>query len=167
MKHMSGVALGILLALGLTTGCATAPPPEPVPLPNSNQDIIQTSSVDTSYPGLKRIIGSQYLVGSIFIVDPKLGRTGQFTKAQVTVQNLSENRYEVEYQYQWEDSGGFAVGTPRRWKRFVLQPQEAETFAELALQKDAVQTTFTVRLVDDTFIELNKQTQNNQYQNNQ
>lgn len=155
----------LLIALGtMSAGCTETivSQPEIGVNTNSNQDVIQTSAVDSSYPGLQRIIASQYLVGYISVVDPKLGRTGQFTKAQVSVQNLTQNRYELEYQYQWEDQSGFAVGSPRPWKRFVLQPMETENISELALQKNTQKAIFTVRLVDDTFIEMNKNIQKTQ-----
>lgn len=151
-----------LFALACTvSGCTTVSQPEMVPGAHSNQEIIQTSAVDVSYPGLKRVVASEYLVGYIAVVNPKLGAQGNFSKAQVTVQNLTQNRYELEYQFQWEDSSGFSVASPRPWKRFVLAPKEAKVFPEMSLKMEARQTTFTVRLVEDTFIELNKQIQNN------
>ena len=151
MKYSNTILLfTIVLFTGLLVGCVP-------PNTNSNQEMILTKAVDTSFPGLTRIIGSDNLVGDISVVNPKLGNKGNFTKAQVTVQNLTDNRYEVEYQYQWEDESGFSVGTPRPWKRFILGPLQAKNFSEMALQKDAKKTIFTVRLVDDTFIELNKQ----------
>lgn len=147
--------LCVMLSSGLLIGCAGQP--EPGLNKNSNQEIINTRAVDTSYPGLTRVIGSNKLIGYIAVVNPKLGKKGSFTKAQTTVQNLTENRYQVEYQYQWEDSSGFSIGTPRPWNRFVLGPKQAKNISEMALQNEAAKTIFTVRLVDDTFIELNKQ----------
>lgn len=156
MKHTNTILLfTTVLFTGLLVGCVAQK--EPGLNTNSNQEIILTKGVDTSYPGLTRITGSDELVGYISIVNPKLGNKGNFTKAQVTVQNLTKNRYEVECQYQWEDESGFSVGTPRPWKRFVLGPLQAKNFSEMALQQEAKKTIFTVRLVDDTFIELNKQ----------
>ncbi|WP_028585371.1 DUF1425 domain-containing protein [Desulfogranum mediterraneum] len=157
MRYISPTLIVLCTATLLSAGCTTVSQPEQVPGAHSNQEIIQTSAVDSSYPGLKRIIASQYLVGYISVVNPKLGSQGSFSKAQVTVQNLTQNRYELEYQYQWEDNAGFAVASPRPWKRFVLGPKEAKVFSEMALRQDASQTMFTVRLVDDAFIELNKQ----------
>lgn len=148
----------ILSGIFLSTGCSpTVSQPEPGLYTNSNQEIIQTRAVDTSYPGLKRIIASDFLVGYISVVNPKLGMNGIFAKAQVTVQNLTQNKYNLEYQYAWEDNQGFSVGTPRPWKRFTLGPKEAQTFAEMGLKQEAKMATFTVRIVDDTVIELNKQ----------
>lgn len=157
MRYLTGVVFGLLVATAMTAGCSTVSQPEPGLNTNSNQEIIQTLAVDTSYPGLKRVIASDYLVGYISVVNPKLGQTGNLSKAQVTVQNLTQNRYSLEYQYQWEDQGGFTVSSPRPWKRFVLGPKEAKNFSEMALREDARGTIFTVRIVDDTFIELNKQ----------
>ena len=157
MRFITGTVAGLLALVTTVAGCSTVSQPEPGLNTNPNQEIIQTSAVDTSYPALKRIIASEYLVSYISVVNPKLGPVGNFSKAQVTVQNLTQNRYELEYQYQWEDKGGFAVGSPRPWKRFVLGPKEAKNFSEMALRQEADRTIFTVRIVDDTFIELNKQ----------
>ncbi len=154
MRIFSVVLLEVFFVVFALSGCVSQP--ELGLNTSSNQEIIQTKAVDTSYPGIKRLIASDDLIGYIAVVNPILGKKGDFTKAQVTVQNLTENRYEVEYQYQWEDGSGFAVGSPRPWKRFVLGPKQAKNFAEMALRKDAVKTIFTVRLVDDTFVELNK-----------
>lgn len=157
MRNLAGVLIGLLLATAMAVGCSTVSKPEPGLNTNPNQEIIQTRAVDTSFPGVKRIIASDYLIGYISVVNPRLGKTGNFSKAQVTVQNLTQNRYSLEYQYQWEDQEGFPVGSPRPWKRFVLGPKEAKNFSEMALRQNAKRTMFTVRIVDDTFIELNKQ----------
>ncbi|MEA3469438.1 MAG: DUF1425 domain-containing protein [Thermodesulfobacteriota bacterium] len=161
MRYLTGTVICLFAATAMTAGCSTVSQPEPGLNTNSNQEIIHTRAVDTSFPGLKRVIASDYLIGYISVVNPKLGQTGNFSKAQATVQNLTQNRYELECQYQWEDLGGFAVGSPRPWKRFVLGPKEAKNFSEMALRQDAKQAIFTIRLVDDTFIELNKQVEKN------
>jgi len=160
MGKRTGLIIVIcLFGLVLNTGCAKrVSQPEPVE-PGSNMPIKHTAAVDTSYPPLTRVIASDYLVGYIAVVNPRVGQAGAFTKAQVTVQNLTQNRYSLEYQFQWQDAQQFQVGDPRPWKRFVLGPKEAKIIKEMALNKDAVRTIFTVRLPDDTFIELNKQIQ--------
>ncbi len=155
LRHLTWSLLVLLLLLG-TTNCTTVSQPEPGLNTYSNQDIIQTRAVDTSYPPLKRIIASDYLIGYVSVVNPRIAKAGAFAKAQITIQNLTQNRYSLEYQYQWEDAQGFAVGTPRPWTRFVLAPKEAENITEMALRPEAVKAIFTVRLPDDAFIELNK-----------
>lgn len=157
MKHAPLTLLSIVTLAALISGCSTVSQPEPGLNTDPNQQIIQTSAVDTSYPGLTRVLASEYLVGYVSMVNPRLGQNGNFTKAQVTVQNLTQNRYSVEYQYQWEDQDGLAVGSPKPWRRFVLGPKEAKILAEMALRQEAKQAMVTVRIVDDPFIELNKQ----------
>lgn len=147
----------LLFSYGCTT---TVAQPEEGLNWNQNQEIIQSRGVDTSFPELKRIIASDLLIGYISVVNPRIDSSGHFAKAQVTVQNLTQNRYSLEYQYQWEDSQGFEVGTPRPWKRFILGPKEAKNYSEMALSPKAIKTIFTVRVVDDTFIELNKELNN-------
>jgi uncharacterized protein YcfL len=161
MGKRTGLIIVIcLFGLVLNTGCAKRVS-QPVPglPPGSNMEVKPTPAIDTSYGPLTRVIASDYLIGYIAVVNPRIGQTGAFTKAQVTVQNLTQNRYSLEYQFQWQDAQQFQVGDPRPWKRFVLGPKEAKIIKEMALNKDAVRTIFTVRLPDDTFIELNKQIQ--------
>lgn len=155
-KHLLSFVCCIAL-LFLNVGCIKrVSQPEKVEL-GSNMPIKHTRAVDTSYGPLTRVIASDYLIGYIALVNPRVGQTGRFTKAQVTVQNLTQNRYSLEYQFQWRDAQQFAVGDPRPWQRFVLGPKEAKIIQEMALNVDAVRAIFTVRLPDDTFIEMNKQ----------
>jgi len=158
-KQKNGIVIAAcLVALCMNYGCAKrVSQPEPGLPHGSNMPIQPTRAVDTSYGPLTRIIASDHLIGYIAVVNPRIGQTGAFTKGKVTVQNLTQNRYSLEYQFQWEDAQQFAVGDPRPWERFVLGPKEARNIQEMALNRDAVRAKFTVRLPDDTFIELNKQ----------
>jgi uncharacterized protein YcfL len=152
------ISAACLVALGMNYGCTKiVSQPEPNLPPGSNMVIKPTKAVDTSYGPLTRIIASDHLIGYIAVVNPRIGQTGAFTKGKVTVQNLTQNRYSLEYQFQWEDAQQFNVGSPHPWERFVLGPKEAKNIQEMALNRDAVRAKFTVRLPDDTFIELNKQ----------
>ncbi len=150
MKRILTPIIPVLLALSAFTGCSRS-------LPDSNRGIINTTAIDESFPGLTRILASDILTGSVVIVNPKLKVADNYARAQVTVQNLTANRYELEYQYQWEDYQGNTVGTPRPWQRFVLGPNQLKTFAETSLTREGQKTTFTLRLVDDLFIEMNRQ----------
>ena len=134
------------------------PSPEPVVISS-----YQKEAVDDSYPGVKRVIASDYLLDTIQVIDPKIGKKGNFSRAQVTVKNLTQERYELEYQYQWEDQEGFAVDSPRPWNRFVLGPKEFRNITEMALKSEAKQAIFTVRLVDDNLNQQGYQPNNNQY----
>ena len=72
------------------------------------------------------------------------------------MQNLSNNRYTLEYQYAWEDQEGFSISENRVWKRFVLGPREIKSFRSVAGDPKAYGFTMTVRLPDDLFIHQEK-----------
>lgn len=105
-------------------------------------------SVDDSFPGLKRVIASGTLPGSLSLINPKIGTKGNFTRIQVTVKNLTTMDYQLEYQVQWEDKDGFETGTPRPWQYFKLGPEELKNISEMALSKEAQQAIFTVRAAE-------------------
>ncbi len=177
MRFPTGAVIGLLFIIALSAGCTTVSQPEAdreivqsttidtsyPSVENTSTTNYQTEAVDASYPGLKRVIASDYLLGSISVIDPKIGSKGNFSKAQVTVKNITQSQYELEYQYQWEDQEGFAVGSPRPWHRFTLGPKELKIFSEMALQQDAKGAIFTVRMVDDSSIKENYQPEVNQY----
>ncbi len=166
MRFPTGAVIGLVFIIVLFAGCTTVSQPEvnrEIVQPTTTTSTYQTEAVDASYPGLKRVIASDYLLGSISVIDPKLGSKGNFSKAQVTVKNLTQIQYELEYQYQWEDQEGFAVGSPRPWHRFALGPKELKNFSEMALQQDAKGAIFTVRMVDDSSIKENYPPEVNQY----
>ena len=125
----------------------------------SNMRIKPTRAVDDTYWPLIMIIASDKLIGYIAPVNPRINHTGAFAKAQVTLQNLTENRYTLEYQFQWQDDQQFLISEPRPWQRFLLGPKEAKIIQEMALHPNATRAIFTVRLPDDSVIEFNKQIQ--------
>ncbi len=164
MSNSAVSAIIVVAALALLAGCYTTPTtgsspgpaspgtigtqyPGPEPVVIADQ---QKETVDDSYPGLKRVIASKYLLDSVKVIDPKIGEKGNFARAQVTVENLTQDRYELEYQYQWVDLDGFAVGNTRPWQRFALGPKELRNIYEMALEQGAKKAIFTVRLVDDS-----------------
>ncbi|MCB1961472.1 MAG: YcfL family protein [Rhodocyclaceae bacterium] len=142
--------IAVLLPLMLGACNATFPKSEPV----GRQ--IQQDTVDATNPRARLILGGQRLVGEIALLDARIGTAGALAKGEVSVQNLSNDRYTLEYQYAWEDSEGFAIGENRVWQRFVLGPRELRSFRSVASDPKAHRFTFTVRLPDDFFIHQEK-----------
>jgi uncharacterized protein YcfL len=70
----------------------------------------------------------------------------------VTVQNVSEKRFSLEYKFDWEDPQGFAVNSAAMWQRFTLSPRQVRKFTSTGKVPEATNITFTVRLPDDAFI---------------
>jgi len=76
------------------------------------------------------------------------------------VQNLSENRYTLEYKFDWKESEGFSVNSRSVWHRFTLTSHQTQSFQSMGKIPEAVNITFTVRFPDDVFIENYKQGNN-------
>ena len=113
--------------------------------------------VNRNHPRATLVIGSEDLLGNIAISDPRFKSVGSLTQAQVYVQNLSEDRYTLEYKIDWEDSNGFSIQGINAWRRFTLTPHQRNTLSATGKNANATNIVVIVRLPDDAFIELYKQ----------
>ena len=116
----------------------------------------QQNTVNATNPRARLVLGSEKLVGRIALTDARLGTAGDLAKGEVTVQNMTNHRYTLEYQYAWEDRDGFSISENRVWSRFVLGPRELKSFRTVASSPKAHGFTMTVRLPDDFFIHQEK-----------
>jgi len=112
----------------------------------------QQNTVSTAHPRARLIAGSKDLVGQIDLVNVRFGTVGQLQRAEVSVQNLSNERYSLEYMYVWEDQQGFKINQNTVWKRFTLGPREIKSFQTIGVTPTAYGLTMTVRLPGDFFI---------------
>jgi uncharacterized protein YcfL len=110
------------------------------------------STLDESHPQARLVLGSEELVGKIRLANVKLRKLGQFTQAQVGVQNLSNRRYNLEYRVEWEDASGFMVDQSGVWRRFTLAPTQIDTITAMGKVPEAHKLVLNVRLPDDVFI---------------
>jgi len=145
--HLSRSIITVLLLTAFVAGCN-----EPVGPGNPNIRQYQQNTIDTSNPRMRLILGSEDLIGKVALVDVRFGTAGTLPRAEVTVQNLTNDRYTLEYMYHWEDRQGFGVDVNPVWKRFVLGPREIKSFQSLGPSPEAWSAIFTVRLPDDRFI---------------
>jgi len=125
-------------------------------------ELVQNSSIDQTNPRANLVLASEDLVGDIRLSNPVFQAIGALTRAQVTVQNLTENRYTLEYKFDWADNQGFAVNSLSSWHRFTLSPRQALKFTSTGKVPEATTITFTTRLPDDVFIHYNRDEDNNQ-----
>lgn len=148
MKRTLSIGFTLLAAL-LMTACST---------PGSNPNIRHNAqnTINAEHPRMRLVLGSKKLVGKIALVDVRMGSVGNFARAEVTVQNLSNNRYALEYVYDWEDEQGFSINENKVWKRFVLAPREVKSFQTIGKDPRAYQATMKVRLPEDVFIQQEK-----------
>ena len=145
IKGLVVVALAIAIA-----GCNTVGVSDP------NIRHYKQDTVNSENPRARLVLGSKELVNRVVLTDARLGTAGKLAKAEVTVQNLTNDRYSLEYQFAWEDREGFSISENRVWQRFVLGPRELRSFKSVATDPKGYGFTITVRLPDDFFIQQDK-----------
>jgi len=144
---MRSFTLVVLMAVLICfTGCTSVGPA-------AGQRTVPQPMIDTSHPRAKLITGSEKLVNKVAVIDPRFRQVGQLQQAEVTVQNLTDIRYTLEYKFDWEDSQGFSVDSRSVWHRFTLTPRQTQRFQSTGKTPAAALIIFTVRFPDDAFIE--------------
>jgi uncharacterized protein YcfL len=118
---------------------------------------VGTHTVDTSHPRAKLVLASEAMLGQVVILDPKFRDVGRLTQTQVTVQNLTENRFTVEYKFDWEDADGFKIEGPSVWRTLTLTPHLVTNLGSTGKTPQAKKIIVTVRFPDHVFIEQDKQ----------
>jgi len=113
---------------------------------------ISKSTLDNSDPRARLVLGSNALVGNIRMANLAFRKVGQFTQAQVGIQNLSNDRYNIEYRVEWEDVNGFMVDQSGVWRRLTLSPTQIDTITSTGKKPEAEKIVINLRLPDDPFI---------------
>ena len=136
--------LMVLLSATLLTACMTK---------GDHLKYLEHKTIDDTHPRATLIIGSTELVDMVLITNVKIAQAGLLPKAGIDVQNLTDNRYSLEYKIVWRDKQGFPINVGHVWHRFVLSPRKIKSFQSLGKTEDAYSIQFTVRYPDDLYIE--------------
>jgi uncharacterized protein YcfL len=140
LKYAAAALLPLMLA-----GCQTENVQNPAPVPQ----VVAPSPIDDSHPRARLIVGSTVLHGNIVLSDPRFRPVGNFQQAQVTVRNLTQDRYTLEYRIDWFDDHDFAVDDRRVWHRLTLNSYEERALTSTGKTQQATKVTVIVRLPDD------------------
>ncbi|WP_198245724.1 DUF1425 domain-containing protein [methane-oxidizing endosymbiont of Gigantopelta aegis] len=141
--------LAVLISVIVLSACST--------LKGANMTHKAQLTIDDTHPRATLIIGSSDLVDNILITNVKIGKVGLLTRAAVDVQNLTDDRYQLEYKFVWRDRQGFPIDESNVWHRFVLTPRKIKSFQSVGKREDAYSVQFTVRFPDDLYIETDYQ----------
>ncbi|MEJ2608844.1 MAG: YcfL family protein [Candidatus Thiodiazotropha sp.] len=141
------IVLSIVAASTLFAGCQSGAMSDP------NVRNIEQKTIVSSFPRARLVLGSDALLERIAMVDARIGEVGQLTRAEVSIQNLTNTKYTLEYMYAWEDEQGFSINENRVWKRFSLGPKEIKSFKSVGGDPNAYSVTMTVRMADDVFMQ--------------
>lgn len=109
--------------------------------------------IDDTHPRATLILGSTELVDNVLITNVNVAKAGLLNRAGVDVQNLTDDRYTLEYKFVWRDKQGFEVDAGNTWHRFVLSPRKIKSFQSVGKTQEAYAMQFTVRFPDDIYIE--------------
>ncbi|MFK5984952.1 MAG: DUF1425 domain-containing protein [Pseudomonadota bacterium] len=142
-KIILGFALSSVMLMG---GCQTPPTVA------QNPGYIAKDTLDNSDPRARLVLGSNKLVGNVRMANLRFRKVGLFTQAQVGIQNLSNDRYNVEYRVEWEDKNGFMVDQSGVWRRLTLSPTQIDTFTATGKVPEAAHIVVNLRMPDDPFI---------------
>lgn len=139
----------LFLSLFSLAGCVTK---------GANMTRLAHRTIDETHPRATLILGSNELVNNILITNVRVASAGLLPKAGIDVQNLTDDRYSLEYKVVWRDKQGFPINVSNVWHRFVLTPRKIKSFQSVGKSVDAYSIQFTVRFPDDIFIESDKRT---------
>lgn len=123
----------------------------------ANVQYLAQKTIDDTHPRATLILGSSELVNKILITNVKVAQVGLLPKAGIDVQNLTDERYNLEYKIVWRDKQGFPINVSNVWHRFLLTPRKIKSFQSVGKTEEAYSIQFTVRFPDDLFIETDKQ----------
>lgn len=136
MNYITRFTCFVLIA-SLVASCAPRNP--------GSSNLEPNELVDDSNPFARLVLGDESLANQVNLTNPKIRDQGSFKQGSVTVQNLSDENYNLEYRFVWRDGDGFETSS-RSWSQINLSPQDVRQFQSTAQDPEANQYTFTVRL---------------------
>lgn len=140
------------LLIGLLAGCNQTNNVRP-----NNGELVPNASVDQSHPRAVLILGSDDMVGSLNIGGLRFRQVGQLSQAQVTLQNMTNDNFSLEYRFEWQDRDGFQVETLGTWHRFKLAAHGTKNFTSTGKTPEAYKMVFTVRYPGGPFIRMDRE----------
>ena len=123
------------------------------PMQGANINYQSQLTIDSSHPRATLILGTSELVDNVLLTNVRVAPVGLLTRAGIDVQNLTDNRYTLEYKVVWRDRQGFEVDASNVWHRFVLTPRKIKSIQTVGKIPEAYSVQFTVRFPDDLYIE--------------
>lgn len=126
----------------------------------AEKEHLAQKTIDDTHPRATLILGTTELVNKILFTNVRVGQVGLLPRAGIDVQNLTDNRYNLEYKIVWRDKERFPINVSNVWHRFVLSPRKIKSFQSVGKTEEAYSVQFTVRFPDDEFIDADKKLKN-------
>lgn len=139
------VLLGVSVLFGLS-GCAEVQK-------GANMPRIDSDNIDTTNPRSELVLASKTLVGKLVVTNVRFGTVGNFQRAEVGLQNISNKKLAFEYKIEWQDRDGFTVNAHASWHCFTLTPGQIQNVQSVGKTEEAYRIQVVVRIPDDEFNE--------------
>jgi uncharacterized protein YcfL len=141
----------LLMLAAMSAGCNETGNVRP-----NNGELVPNAAIDQSHPRAALILGSDDMIGTLNIGGLRFRQVGQLSQAQVTVQNLTNDNFSLEYRFEWQDRDGFNIDSLGTWHRFKLAAHGAKSFSSTGKTPEAYKFVFTVRYPGGPFIRMDR-----------
>ena len=129
-----------LLAAAMLCGCVTTT------ATTANHNVLDTRQIDDSDPRMLVIYGNKEFNNKLFVIRKIMDDGNRLAKCSLTLQNVSDTTFVVEYQFQWMEESGMPVMQTAAWARATLPPNAVKTVISVAKTPEARKVEFTIRL---------------------
>ena len=119
--------------------------------------VVGTAQIDDSNPRIMIVYGNEEFQDKVVVVRKLLDDSGNLAKCSVTLQNVSNDTFIVEYQFKWLEASGMPVMQTPAWSRMTLAPNAVKPLVNMAKVPEAHNVEFTVRLPMTALYELPKE----------
>lgn len=101
---------------------------------------------------IQRVILHPDLVDEIGVISERLIKVGAYPVVELSLKNFTEDRYTIEYRFDWFDASGFKIDSLQSWNRVSLTPNATVDIKSVGKSDKATQYKVNIRLPDDVFI---------------
>ncbi|WP_462326724.1 DUF1425 domain-containing protein [Desulfobaculum sp.] len=143
MRFYQVLLIGMLLSAVALGGCVQR-------TSNKGQALttdVQTKHVIYAEGRAKLVVGDKALLDNLALTNVHFGKVGNFTRATVTLQNLADTYYHIEWNVQWLDREGFPVESYSVWQQEDMTPNMLQPVKFVGKHPDAWGFVINVRML--------------------
>jgi len=126
----------------------STPKQEKLPYHTDSQGESLSLQEEQENPQALLILGSSELEGEVRFIKPLVAPLGNFLRGQVTLQNLTDATFLLDYKFDWLDDSGFLIGNGGVWQPVVLRPRQLMPIKSVGKSTDAAKMQVTIRITN-------------------
>ena len=121
------------------SGCTASTTPQ-------YHSVVPTEQVDESHPQILVVYGNEEFKDKLYVLRKVFDESGTLARVSLTLQNVSNDIFVVEYQFRWLEQSGMPIMQTPAWSRMTLAPNAVKPLINIAKVPEAKIVEFTVRL---------------------